>query len=158
MLATLMLPASALLVPTYLTVVDVPVVHVTLIDHPAAIWLPAAANALNIYVLKRFFDQISDELVDAARIDGAGPLRTLWYVILPVAWAARDQTLSIAGSSDCTTFSTIVSSAVHRFDPATGNTVTIAAPAGSRRFVRVNITANTGWPAAQLSSLEVYAS
>jgi multiple sugar transport system permease protein len=85
MLATLMLPASALLVPTYLTVVDVPLIHVNLIDHPAAIWLPAAANAFNIYILKRFFDQISDELVDAARIDGAGPLRTLWYVILPVS-------------------------------------------------------------------------
>lgn len=85
MLATLMLPAAALLVPTYLTVVDVPIVHVNLLNNPAAIWLPAAANAFNIYVLKRFFDQISDELVDAARIDGAGPLRTLWYVVLPVS-------------------------------------------------------------------------
>jgi multiple sugar transport system permease protein len=85
MLATLLLPASALLVPTYLTVVDVPLVHLNLLNHPAAIWLPAAANAFNVYVLKRFFDQISDELVDAARIDGAGPLRTLWYVILPVS-------------------------------------------------------------------------
>ena len=85
MLATLMLPASALLVPTYLTVVDVPLLHVNLLNNPAAIWLPAAANAFNVYVLKRFFDQISDELVDAARIDGAGPLRTLWYVVLPVS-------------------------------------------------------------------------
>jgi multiple sugar transport system permease protein len=85
MLATLMLPASALLVPTYLTVSDVPLLHVNLLNHPAAIWLPAAANAFNIYILKRFFDQIADELVDAARIDGAGPLRTLWYVVLPLS-------------------------------------------------------------------------
>jgi multiple sugar transport system permease protein len=85
MLATLMLPAAALLVPTYLTVVDVPLIHVNLLNNPAAVWLPAAANAFNIYVLKRFFDQISDELVDAATIDGAGPLRTLWYVVLPVS-------------------------------------------------------------------------
>jgi multiple sugar transport system permease protein len=85
MLATLMLPASALLVPTYLTVADVPLLQLNLLNHPAAIWLPAAANAFNIYVLKRFFDQISEELVDAARIDGAGPLRTLWYVILPLS-------------------------------------------------------------------------
>ena len=84
MLATLMLPTSALLVPTYLTVVDVPLLHLNLLNSPAAIWLPAAANAFNVYVLKRFFDQISDELV-AARIDGAGPLRTLWYVVLPVS-------------------------------------------------------------------------
>lgn len=85
MLATLMLPAAAVLVPTYLTVVDVPLVHVNLLNNPAAIWLPAAANAFNIYLLKRFFDQLSEELVDAARIDGAGPLRTLWYVVLPVS-------------------------------------------------------------------------
>jgi hypothetical protein len=36
--------------------------------------------------------------------------------------------------------------------------VTITFPATTRRYVRVNITANTGWPAGQLSSLEVYAS
>ena len=72
-LASLMLPASALLVPAYLTVVDVPLVHVNLLNTPWALWLPAAANAFNVYVLKRFFDQIPDDLLDAASIDGAGP-------------------------------------------------------------------------------------
>ncbi|MFG2824907.1 carbohydrate ABC transporter permease [Kitasatospora sp. NPDC048365] len=85
MLATLMLPVSALLVPTYLTVVDIPLIHVNLINTPFAIWLPACANAFNIFVLKRFFDQIPEELVDAARIDGAGPLRILVHIVLPLA-------------------------------------------------------------------------
>jgi multiple sugar transport system permease protein len=85
MLVTLMLPASALLVPTYLTVTDVPLLHLNLLNSPAAIWLPAAANAFNIYVLKRFFDQIPDELIEAARIDGAGPVRTLWKIVLPIS-------------------------------------------------------------------------
>jgi multiple sugar transport system permease protein len=85
MLVTLMLPASALLVPTYLTITDVPLLHLNLLNSPAAIWLPAAANAFNIYVLKRFFDQIPDELIDAARIDGAGPVRTLWKIVLPIS-------------------------------------------------------------------------
>jgi multiple sugar transport system permease protein len=85
MLVTLMLPASALLVPTYLTVSDVPLIHLNLLNNPAAIWLPAAANAFNIYVLKRFFDQIPDELIEAARIDGAGPVRTLWKIVLPMS-------------------------------------------------------------------------
>lgn len=85
MLATLLLPASALLVPTYLTVVDVPLVNRNLINTPWAIWLPAAANAFNIYLLKRFFDQLSDEIVDAATVDGAGPLRTLWSIVLPLS-------------------------------------------------------------------------
>jgi multiple sugar transport system permease protein len=85
MLVTLMLPAAALLVPTYVTIIDVPLFHVNLLNSPAAIWLPAAANAFNIYVLKRFFDQIPDELIEAARIDGAGPVRTLWKIVLPIS-------------------------------------------------------------------------
>jgi multiple sugar transport system permease protein len=85
MLATLMLPASALLVPTYLAITDVPIVEVNLVNSPAAIWLPAAANAFNIYVLKRFFDQIPDDLLDQAAIDGAGRLRILWSVVLPLS-------------------------------------------------------------------------
>jgi len=80
MLAGLMLPAAALLVPTYLTVTDL---H--LLNTPWALWLPAAANAFNVYVLKRFFDQIPDDLLDAAAIDGAGRLRTLWSVMLPLS-------------------------------------------------------------------------
>ncbi|MGW0719242.1 carbohydrate ABC transporter permease [Streptomyces sp. NPDC002778] len=85
MLATLMLPVSALLVPTYLTVTDVPLLHVNLINTPWAIWLPACANAFNIFILKRFFDQIPAELLESARLDGAGPLRVLWYVVLPLS-------------------------------------------------------------------------
>jgi multiple sugar transport system permease protein len=85
MLATLMLPASALLVPTYMTVADLPILHVNLINTPLAIWLPAAASAFNIYVLKRFFDQVPDDLLDAARIDGAGPITTMWHIVLPLS-------------------------------------------------------------------------
>jgi multiple sugar transport system permease protein len=85
MLATLMLPASAILVPTYIVITDIPLLHLNLVNTPAAVWLPAAANAFNIYILKRFFDQIPDELIDAARIDGAGPVTTLVRIILPLA-------------------------------------------------------------------------
>jgi multiple sugar transport system permease protein len=85
MLATLMLPASALLVPTYLAITEVPVVEVNLVNSPAAIWLPAAANAFNIYLLKRFFDQIPAELLDAARIDGAGSVTTMVRIVLPLS-------------------------------------------------------------------------
>lgn len=85
MLASLMLPAAALLVPAYLTVSNVPLVHVNLLNTPWALWLPAAANAFNVYVLKRFFDQIPDDLLDAASIDGAGRLRMLWSIVLPLS-------------------------------------------------------------------------
>ena len=36
-------------------------------------------------MLKRFFDQIPDDLLDAASIDGAGRLRTLWSIVLPLS-------------------------------------------------------------------------
>jgi multiple sugar transport system permease protein len=85
MLATLMLPAAALLVPAYLTVADVPVFHVNLLNTPWALWLPGVANAFNIYLLKRFFDQIPGDLLDAASIDGAGRLRVLWGIVLPLS-------------------------------------------------------------------------
>ncbi len=85
MLATLMIPAAVLVVPQYLTVLDVPIVRRNLVDSPWAIWLPSVANAFNIFLLKRFFDSIPRELLDAAAMDGASPLRTLWSVVLPVS-------------------------------------------------------------------------
>lgn len=85
MLASLMLPAAALLVPAYLTVSHVPLVGVNLLNTPWALWLPAAANAFNIYVLKRFFDQIPGDLIDSASLDGAGRLRVLWSIVLPLS-------------------------------------------------------------------------
>lgn len=75
------------------------------------------------------------------------------------AWQARTQTLSVQGSTDGSTYSTVVAAKDYRFDPATGNTVTVSLPSGtSLRHLRLHITANTGWPAAQFSEVEAYLS
>ncbi|MGA5517844.1 carbohydrate ABC transporter permease [Streptomyces pseudogriseolus] len=79
-LATLMVPAQALVVPKYLTVADL-----GLLNDPLAIWLPAVANAFNLYLLKRFFDQLPRDVLEAAEIDGAGKLRSLWSIVLPMS-------------------------------------------------------------------------
>ncbi|MDR6979129.1 putative repeat protein (TIGR01451 family) [Streptomyces sp. 3330] len=76
---------------------------------------------------------------------------------LPASWESRSQTLSVQGSADGTGFSTLKTSAAYTFGPGSANTVTVAFPAGQARYVRVEITANTGWQAAQLSELEVHA-
>jgi multiple sugar transport system permease protein len=85
MLATLMLPVAALLVPAYLTVTDLPVLHLNLLNSPWGLWLPAAANGFNIYVLKRFFDNIPHEILEAAAVDGASRLKALTRIVLPLS-------------------------------------------------------------------------
>ena len=84
-LATLFVPALVLLVPLYLTVVDLPIVHVRMIDTFWAVWLPAGASAFNVVVIKRFFDNLPREIFDAARVDGAGPFQLFWRIVLPMS-------------------------------------------------------------------------
>ncbi|MDV9168669.1 discoidin domain-containing protein [Streptomyces sp. W16] len=73
------------------------------------------------------------------------------------AWSARTQTVAVLGSIDGSTYSTVVGATGYRFDPATGNTVTVALPSGTNlRYLRLNVSANTGWPAAQFSEVEAY--
>jgi multiple sugar transport system permease protein len=85
MLATLMIPATVLVVPQYVTVVDLPIVHWNLAGTPEAIWLPSVANAFNIFLLKRFFDSIPSDYIDAAQIDGASRLSILRRIVLPIS-------------------------------------------------------------------------
>ncbi|MFF1444927.1 discoidin domain-containing protein [Streptomyces sp. NPDC058295] len=75
---------------------------------------------------------------------------------LPAPWETRSQALSVQGSADGTGFTTLKASAAYTFSPGSANTVTVAFPAGQTRYVRIEITANTGWQAAQLSELEVH--
>ncbi|MEV0204343.1 discoidin domain-containing protein [Streptomyces sp. NPDC050788] len=73
------------------------------------------------------------------------------------AWGARTQTVTVLGSTDGSNYSTVVGSTGYRFDPATGNTATVSLPAGTNlRYLRLTVTANTGWPAAQFSEVEAY--
>jgi multiple sugar transport system permease protein len=85
MLATLMIPATVLVVPQYVTVASLPFVHWNLIGSPEAIWLPSVANAFNIFLLKRFFDSIPADYIDAAQVDGASRLMILWKIVLPIS-------------------------------------------------------------------------
>lgn len=80
MLVTLMMPAAVLLVPTYLTIADL-----GLLNNPASLWLLGAANAFTVFLLKRFFDQLPVEVLEAARIDGANQVTLLWRVVLPLS-------------------------------------------------------------------------
>ncbi|HEX4787317.1 MAG TPA: discoidin domain-containing protein [Actinospica sp.] len=73
------------------------------------------------------------------------------------SWATRTQTIAIQGSADGSTFSTLAASTGYTFNPSTGNTATASFTATSVRYLRLTFTANTGWPAGQLSELQVFA-
>lgn len=84
-LATLFVPHIVSLVPLYLTVLKVPVVHTNLTNTFWAVWLPPAASAFNVLIVKRFFDGIPREYFEAARIDGAGSIRVFTSLVLPLS-------------------------------------------------------------------------
>ena len=75
---------------------------------------------------------------------------------LPSGWGSRTQVISVSGSVNGSSYSTLVSAADYQFMPDTGNTVSIGVAGASARYVRLNIDSNTGWPAAQISELEIY--
>jgi multiple sugar transport system permease protein len=84
-LVTLFVPHIVSLVPLYLTVLKLPVTHTNLSNTFWAVWLPPAASAFNVLIVKRFFDGIPREYFEAARIDGAGPLRVFTSLVLPLS-------------------------------------------------------------------------
>lgn len=84
-LVTLLVPSVVLLVPLYLTILDPPVWHHSLLNSYWAVWLPAGANAFNILLVKRFFDNLPREIFEAAQADGAGAVRLFWSIVLPMS-------------------------------------------------------------------------
>src|SRR5579862_130052 len=82
-LSTLMVPALAYLVPQYFTVINLPIFNISLVNTWWAIWLPEAANAFNIIILKSFFDTLPNELIEAAKIDGANSWQIFTRIVVP---------------------------------------------------------------------------
>ncbi|MFH9969412.1 discoidin domain-containing protein [Streptomyces mirabilis] len=89
-----------------------------------------------------------------------GAARSVSRVVLrlPAGWGARTQTLSLQAGADGSTFTTVKAAAAYAFDPAADNTVTLTLPATVQRWFRLTVTANSGWPAGQLSEFEVRSS
>jgi multiple sugar transport system permease protein len=84
-LMTMFVPVVVLLVPLYLTVLDMPITHSSLINTFWGAFLPAGASAFNVALVKRFFDNLPREIMDAARVDGAGDFRLFWHMVLPMS-------------------------------------------------------------------------
>ncbi|NUP51806.1 MAG: carbohydrate ABC transporter permease [Catenulispora sp.] len=79
-LATLMVPVQITMIPTYLTLN-----FLGLTNTLVGIALPTLVGAFGIFLFRQFMGTIPDELLEAARIDGAGPWRTFGSIVLPMS-------------------------------------------------------------------------
>jgi len=77
---TLMLPVEVRILPTYKVVSDL-----GMLDSYAGLTVPLIASATATFLFRQFFLTIPDELAEAARIDGAGPMRFFWDVVVPLS-------------------------------------------------------------------------
>jgi len=97
LLSTLMLPDAITWVPNFITVSWLGRISpIPWINNWPALTIPFMASAFGIFLLRQFFQQIPDELWDSAQIDGAGHLRYLVSVIIPLS-RAPIMTLALFG-------------------------------------------------------------
>lgn len=80
-LATLTIPLAAILVPLFVMMRNT----FNWIDTLWPLIIPGAANAFGIFFMRQYMQSIPDELIDSARVDGAGEYTIFWRVVLPVA-------------------------------------------------------------------------
>ena len=80
MIATLMIPLSVILVPVYLVVTEI-----GWVNNLWGVIIPGAATPTGVFLLRQYMLTIPDDLLDAARIDGASEWRIYWQVVIPLA-------------------------------------------------------------------------
>ncbi len=83
LLGSLMVPFQVTIIPIFLLMRDL-----NLIDNPLAIILPGLISAFGVFLMRQFFKQMPQELFDAARVDGAGHVRSFMQIALPLAGPA----------------------------------------------------------------------
>jgi len=79
-LATLMIPVQVTMIPTYLIINSL---HLT--NTLVGIALPTLVSGFSIFLFRQFMTTIPTEMLEAARLDGAGEFRTFWQIVLPMS-------------------------------------------------------------------------
>ncbi len=88
LLTTMMIPAMVTIIPNFLTVTWLGRIGpIKWINNWPALTIPFMGSVFSIFLLRQFFAQVPDELFDAAQMDGAGHLRFLWNIVLPLSKA-----------------------------------------------------------------------
>jgi raffinose/stachyose/melibiose transport system permease protein len=110
----LLFPVAVAILPIFIMVR-----HLGLLDNPLGVALPQAAFGLpmTIVILRPFFHSFPDELQDAAAIDGCGPLRFFWQILLPLSRPvlATVSVLALVGSWNAFLLPLVVLTDAHRW-------------------------------------------
>ena len=77
---TLMLPVEVRIIPTFKVIADL-----GMLNTYAGLTIPLIASATATFLFRQFFMTVPDELAEAARVDGAGPMRFFWDVLMPLS-------------------------------------------------------------------------
>lgn len=80
LIATMAVPGVVLLIPKFLVIKQFGIY-----DTYAGMIVPLLADAAGVFIMKQFFESVPVSLEEAARLDGCGPFRTFWSVVLPIA-------------------------------------------------------------------------
>lgn len=80
MIGTMMLPVYTTLIPSYWLFTNL-----KLVNTYAALIIPGVVDAYGIFLLKQYMETIPDELLDAAKVDGAGAFRRFWQIVVPLS-------------------------------------------------------------------------
>jgi hypothetical protein len=120
------------------------------------VYVPANANDGNPSTYWESTDNAFPQWLDA-RLSSVQTVRSIVLRVPPSPlWLARTQTISVLGSQNGTSWTTLKPSAGYDFKPASDNTVTIDLPASRVQYVRLFFTGNTDWPAGQISEFEIF--
>ena len=80
-IGTMMVPTQLAIIPLFILIAEL-----QWVDHLQAVVLPTLVSAFGVFFMRQFLSQaLPDELLEAARVDGASTLRTFWSVVVPVA-------------------------------------------------------------------------
>lgn len=115
LIATMAVPGVVLLIPKFLILKQL-----SMYDTYAGMIVPLLADAAGVFIMKQYFESIPVSLEEAARLDGCGPFRTFWSVVLPIA---RPALITITIISFQSSWNELAHMLVARQDPAL-NTLT----------------------------------
>ena len=82
---SMMLPGEVRVIPTFMELINLPLIGISLKNTYFSMWILAAANAFNVLLFKNYFDSISISLIEAAKLDGCTNFKIFYKIVVPLS-------------------------------------------------------------------------